>query len=617
MTPQQWARIRQIFESALDQPANERDAFIDVECAGDTALRAEVESLMANHDESGTFLNQPAADLAVMLVEAEESSSGDRPRVPQAGPYKLERCIARGGMGSVWLASRSDQAYERKVAIKMVKHGMDTAEILSQFKRERQLLAALDHPNIAGLLDAGSTPEGTPYLVMEYVEGIPIDHYLKRRQSSVTERLQLFRQVCSAVQYAHQNLVVHRDLKPSNILVSSDGVPKLLDFGIAKLLDPKEASETKSEVRAMTIDYASPEQVRGDAVTTQSDVYSLGVLLFKLLTGKLPYGRVHSREEFRRAICEREPLKASAVVVSNEKASIPQATEAIELGIETRDKARRRLRKKLSGDLDAILLKALKKEPLGRYLSAEQFSEDLRRYLENRPVQARGDNAAYRFSKFVHRNAAVLSVGVVVLAALVALGISAALIASRAEVQLIEAQTREAQLRSRQVRTLLALGEFDQRAGNARAKEDFALALEGAQGDRQITEANRGLGIEEFRAGNHLAAFARFTEALTAAEAWIKRERNNPDAYSAMAAANYLMGQALVANGETGAAGPKLHKAFEMFRDLAGSPDVNPEDQTAEAYEAAIRQLAKVAPAGLASRIGGNSLFAETASENH
>jgi tetratricopeptide (TPR) repeat protein len=211
----------------------------------------------------------------------------------------------------------------------------------------------------------------------------------------------------------------------------------------------------------------------------------------------------------------------------------------------------------------------------------------------------------------------VLSVGVVVLAALVALGISAALIARRAEIQLLEAQTRESQLRSQQVRTLLALGDFDQREGNARAKEDFASALQGAQGDRQIAEANRGLGIEEFRAGNHLAAFARFTESLTAAEAWIKRERNNAEAYSAMAAANYLMGQALVANGETGAAGPKLHKAFEMFRDLAGSPDVNPEDQSAEAYEAAIRQLAKVAPAGLANSIGGTSLFAETRPENH
>ena len=607
MTPQQWARIRQIFESALDQPVPARAAFLDAQCAGDRALRVEVESLLANHDESGEFLNRPAVDLASVLAVAGEAS-GELPRFPQAGPYKLERCIARGGMGSVWLASRSDQAYERKVAVKMVKHGMDTAEILSQFRRERQLLAALDHPNIAGLLDAGSTPEGAPYLVMEYVEGTPIDKYLSRRQSSVTERLQLFRHVCSAVQYAHQNLVVHRDLKPSNILVSSEGVPKLLDFGIAKLLGTQEASDPKSEFRAMTLDYASPEQVRGTAMTTQSDVYSLGVLLFKLLTGKLPYGRTHSREEFRRAICEIEPLKASAVVTSIEKSTIPQATEAIELNIETREKARQRLRKKLSGDLDAILHKALSKEPLQRYLSVEQFSDDLRRYLEGRPLRARGDHAAYRFGKFVRRNTAVLAISVVALAALVAVGISATLLARRTEAQLQAAQQREAQLRADHVQTLLALGELDQRAGNARAREDFAEALKGPLGASQIAEASRGLGIAEFRAGDRLAALATFTQSLIAADRWLAREHTNPEAYTAAADANYLMGQVLAANGENGAALPKLRKAFELYRDLAGSLLVSPVDQTPASLEAAIRQIAKGAPPRLASKMATSSL---------
>ena len=590
-------------------------------CARDDELRREVESLLASHDRAGDFLDNPPPTWPALFggrSQAVQLQSSTR-RAIASDRTNCRSCIGRGGMGSVWLATRCDKNSRSKVAIKLVKRGMDTQEILRRFRLERQVLAGLTHPNIAALIDGGSTPDGLPYLVMEYVEGIRIDRYCEKHKSTITERLKLFRDVCAAVQYAHR--------EPGGPSRSQAGehpghAPKacpsswISESPISRWIPDAGRPKRGPKLRPMTLDYASPEQVRGEPITTPPTSIRWAFLLYKLLTGKSPYGRVHSREEFRRAICEREPLKASAVVVSNEKASIPQATEAIELGIETRDKARRRLRKKLSGDLDAILHKSLSKEPLDRYLSAEQFSEDLRRYLEGRPVRARRDNAAYRFSKFVRRNAAVLSAGVVVLAAVVALGISAALVARRAEVQLLEAQAREAQLRSQQVRTLLALGEFDQRAGNPRAKEDFASALEAAQGDRQITEANRGLGIEEFRAGSHLAAFARFTESLTAAEAWIKRERNNPEAYTAMAAANYLMGQALVANGETGAAGPKLHKAFEMFRDLAGSPDVNPEDQSAEAYEAAIRQLAKVAPAGLANSIAGSSLFAETAPEN-
>lgn len=228
--------------------------------------------------------------------------------------------------------------------------------------------------------------------------------------------------------------------------------------------------------------------------------------------------------------------------------------------------------------------------------------------LEGHPVRARGDHAAYRLGKFMRRNAAVLAVSAVVLAGVVALGISAALVARRTEARLQEAQTREAQLRAERAKTLLALGEFDQRAGNARAREDFEEALKGPLGDSQTAEATRGLGIEEFRSGNHLAALASFTQSTVAAESWIKRERNNPDAYAAMAGANYLMGQMLLANGEDVAAGPKLHKAFEMYRDLAGSPDVDPANQTPAALETAIQQIAKVAPAKLASEIAASSL---------
>ena len=428
MTPERWVQIRRIFEGALERPQQDRANYLRGVCARDDQLRQEVETLLASHDESGDFLNQPAAELpGALLRTSDDLSSAEFPRMLRAGPYQLERRIGRGGMGSVWLASRVDHEYQRKVAIKMVKRGMDSAEILRRFRRERQLLAGLDHPNIARLIDGGSTPDGLPYLVMEYVEGTPIDHYCEQRKSSISERLNLFRSVCAAVQYAHTNLVVHRDIKAGNILVARDGTPKLLDFGIAKLIHTEfeaPAAETRPELRPMTLEYASPEQVRGESITTASNVYSLGVLLYKLLTGKFPYGPgVKSRMAMQQAICEKDPPRPSSVVLSDAGGAIPQATQIKLAQEETRDKARLRLKRKLSGDLDAIILKALRKEPARRYASVEQFSEDIRRYLEGKPVKARGYAVDYRTRKFVTRNAA----GVGVMAALLALLLGGAL----------------------------------------------------------------------------------------------------------------------------------------------------------------------------------------------
>jgi tetratricopeptide (TPR) repeat protein len=254
------------------------------------------------------------------------------------------------------------------------------------------------------------------------------------------------------------------------------------------------------------------------------------------------------------------------------------------------------------------LQKALSKQPLDRYLSVEQFSDDLRRYLEGRPVRARGDHAAYRFGKFVRKNAAMLAISVIALAALVAVGISATLVARRTEAQLQASQQRENQMRADHVQTLLALGELDQRAGNARAREDFAEVLKGPLGDSQIAEASRGLGIAEFRAGDRLDALAAFTQSLMAADRWLAREHNNPEAYTAVANANYLMGQVLAANGETGAAIPKLRKAFDLYRDLAGSLVASPVDQKPDSLQAAIQQIAKAAPPRLASKMAASSL---------
>lgn len=426
MIPERWAQIRQTFDSALERTPRDRAAYLAVVCADDDELRREVESLLASHEQSDGFMAQPAANFsATQTLSLSDDDGAEYPEGYRVGPYQLHHCIGRGGMGSVWVAARVDHEYEKKVAVKMVKRGMNSTEILRRFRMERQVLAGLDHPNIARLIDGGSTPDGLPYLVMEYVEGTPIDQYCESHKSSVAERLRLFRAVCSAVQYAHQNLVVHRDIKPGNIMVTPENVPKLLDFGIAKLLhnevSPMAAAQTGFETRMMTLEYASPEQVRGEPITTAADVYSLGVLLYKLLTGKSPYeAQERSHAAMHYAICEREPRRPSTVVLGDSKGATRDQTQPLEVVGETPEKARKRLKKTLAGDLDMIILKALRKEPQRRYASVEQFSEDIRRYLEGLPVIARRDTLGYRSAKFIRRHAAGVTAATAIGLALIA-----------------------------------------------------------------------------------------------------------------------------------------------------------------------------------------------------
>ncbi len=358
------------------------------------------------------------------------------PRTPtHVGPYRLIREIGRGGMGTVFLGARDDDAFHKRVAIKVLKRGMDTDAIVRRFRNERQILAGLEHPHIAGLLDGGTTPDGLPYFAMEYVEGQSITDYCETHDVDTTARLQLFRKVCEAVHYAHQNLVIHRDIKPGNVLVTADGTPKLLDFGIAKLLNPAAEGHTLAAtvpgLQLMTPEYASPEQVRGEPVTTASDVYSLGVLLYELLTGRRPY-RLTSRapSDIARVVCESVPERPStAVTRSRQLASQDDIltgsdapavqTHAVATG-RLADAGTQRLRRRLAGDLDTIVLKALSKEPSRRYASADQFSEDVRRHLSGLPVIARRDTLGYRASKFAQRNRSAVVGGVLVLLALIA-----------------------------------------------------------------------------------------------------------------------------------------------------------------------------------------------------
>ena len=317
MTPERWKKVEEVFEAVLHRPPEARAAYLDSVCANDPVLRNQVDTLLLSIDRAGTSMESPAFGVALsdtMVGETSTTVIGKR-----LGSYRIEREIGRGGMGSVYLAVRADDEYQKRVAIKLIKRGMDTDFIVRRFRNERQILASLDHPHIARLLDGGTTDDGLPYFVMEYVEGHPIYGYCDEHQLSINERLKLFREVCAAVHYAHQNLVIHRDLKPTNILVTAAGVPKLLDFGIAKLLNPELSSQvldpTTAAVRMMTPEYASPEQVRGEAIAAPSDVYSLGVLLYELLTDHRPYRiKSHLPEDLARVVCEVEPDLPSVAV---------------------------------------------------------------------------------------------------------------------------------------------------------------------------------------------------------------------------------------------------------------------------------------------------------------
>ncbi len=457
MEPERWRRVQEIFAATAELPSAERDAFLSDQADGDDELRSEVETLLSADSESKKFLEQPALPGRISQILADGPTDKVEGRI---GPYRLLRKLGEGGMSRVDLAVRDD-GFQRLVALKVIRRGLKSDDLLHRFRTERQILAGLDHPNIAKLLDGGSTEDDLPYFVMEHIDGIPVDEYCDRDRLTVFQRLQIFLDICAALQYAHQNLVVHRDIKPSNILVTADGTAKLLDFGIAKLLKPEQfpvrVELTATMMRPMTPFYASPEQVQGRTITTASDVYSMGVLLYKLLTGHLPY-QVETRtaKEVERAVVEVPPERPSTAVSRVE--TVPSGGDGeTTITPETVSRARsvqpHQLRRVLTGDLDTILLAALRKEPQRRYGTVEQFAEDVRRSLDGLPVRAHKDSLGYRARKFIQRNRVPIGVGATIVALLFGFAVTMAMQASRIALER-DAEQRERD-RSEQVVTFL------------------------------------------------------------------------------------------------------------------------------------------------------------------
>ena len=390
MNDTQWDIVKALLADALEQPSDARDAYLAERCGHDAVLRAEVQSLLDAHDDDA-FMETPAyAHIALAMF------GNPPPRDSRIGAFRIVREIGRGGMGTVYEAERVDGEFERRVAIKVVTVGLNSEIVVRRFRHERQILAELDHPNVARLLEGGSTADGLPYFVMEFIDGEPIDRYCQRQTLSVAARLALFQDVCAAVQYAHQRLVVHRDIKPTNVLVTADGVPKLLDFGIAKLLTTTapDGMTTGIAQRPMTPAYASPEQLRGERATTLGDVYSLGVVLYQLLAGVHPYP------------IERCDVVTVARVFDGPLPARPSVANAREC-------------RTLRGDLDTIVMTAMHREPERRYPSVQALNADVQRYLRGQPIGAQPDTFAYRGSKFVRRNALPVALAATAVLALV------------------------------------------------------------------------------------------------------------------------------------------------------------------------------------------------------
>lgn len=582
MESSNWAKIKEVLGIALDLEANEREPYLSGLDLPEDILN-EVRELLAVETDADELMGVRAADIGHDFFKTNDQPSGQR-----IGNYRLLRELGHGGMGAVYLAKRDDGKFEQKVALKLLKREMNTGSLRRYFEQEREILASLDHPNIARLLDAGTTDDEIPFIAMEYVDGIPIDEYCMSNGVALRERLELFRTVCGAVEFAHRNLVVHRDLKPSNILVTSDGIPKLLDFGISKMLSKSydtEVAATITRMGVMTPSYASPEQLNRSSVTTLSDVYSLGVMLYELLSGHKPFGdQTDDLKEIYMSVLEKEPTKPSSMAEkkSREFSELVSSPTAVFEPADAQNGGRKKTNvnrvkvtgsnrytipaNSMRGDLDNIILKALRKEPERRYASVAAFSEDVGRYLNGLTVSARPNTLGYRASKFVARNRIQVASGGLLLIALGG-GIGATLWQARiAQVERVRAEQRFNDVRSLANSFLYEFGPMMEKIpGTTEAQEllvrralEYLDGLSSEAGDdkqlkRELADAYEKVGNIQgnpntTNIGDIAGALQSYEKSRAIREELFARSPDDKELMSALATINRLMGE-LYING--------------------------------------------------------------------
>ena len=581
MSPERWQHVKRLLAQAMQLSAEERPAWLDEVCADDQALRQDLETLLRADADPMPMMDAPLESVAMIMPEIDQPT--------HIGPYQILKMLGRGGMGVVYLAERTE--ISKQVALKVMATGRNSPEYMQRFLMERRVLARLQHPNIAQLLDIGVTEQGLPYFVMEYVVGEPITSHCDAHRFDITERLHLFLTVCEAVQYAHSNLVIHRDLKPSNILVrrsdqTTNGTTssiktnvKLLDFGIAKLLEkePDQPDLTQTGMRVMTPTYASPEQVRGAPISTASDVYSLGVLLYELLTGHRPY-HVEGRRptEIEQIVCETDPIKPSIAVTQTGPATRASGNqnqvspESIAVARRTRQE---RLQKQLRGDLDTIILKALRKEPNRRYRSVEQFMEDVRRHLDGIPIQACPSTIRYRVGKFVTRHrvgVAMTALFVVILIGIVSLfTFQIANERDRAQQEAAKAE----QVKDFMVDVFRSSDPEETRGDTITARELLERSvqrIEAGLDEQSAVQADMldAIGRVYFNLGQLDRAIPLLEQALN-----VRRLLYGPE-HVAIASSLDILGQVLYGKGNYEAAEPLLQSALEMRQRLLGAEQI-------------------------------------------
>jgi len=597
MSTSDWSRITDIFDQARQRPQAEREAFLRTACA-DEVTRAEVEAMLRTYDEEPDFLEFPAD--AAAAVQAVEQQAGQSAQGRRLGPYRIVREIGRGGMGVVYEAERDDEEFERRVAIKVLPAAWAASALAERFRFERRVLAGLDHPNIARLLDAGTTDDGVPYFVMEYVDGEPIDAWVRERGLTVRQRLAVLQQVCSAVAHAHENLVVHRDLKPANILMTADGVPKLLDFGIATLVSVESGTSaglTRTGQSSFTPEYASPEQVRGERVTTTTDVYSLGVLAYRLLTGTPPYAlqKADAQSDGTSALADASadrrppgadwsvpstalsPLEAARVICEVDPPPPSSVAPAADAGV-------------LRGDLDTVVLKALRKQPRERYASVFALSADLAAWMDGRVISATPATVGYRVRKFVTRNRTGVVAAAAVLIALVGGGVATAWQARIARQERDKAENRFRQVRQFSRSLLFEVHETLRGLPGATeprrllldravqfldglavdAGDDDQLKLELAQGYRRLGQV-QGSNVTE-NIGDTAGAVASLERAVRLVTEVLEHRPDSPEAFDVATGSLDDLAAALRDQGNLEAADQAFNRHQALVERLERSP---------------------------------------------